>query len=584
MASHTILIICLSIALVMALAANAKMLRLQRHGFAKRAQPDAKHMASEALRQLNCEVDWSKDDERDIGRYTYQSGHFNVSMEKGNPYLRLSYLFFFETDIAEIEQVRTVCNLCNLNSDTARIVYSLDDKNAKVALHVINVFPIAANGMKDELQRSMAEAFRWQNAYLAKYMELGNENDKKHVTDNEKANAQHARSLQLIRKQEMTHQDAGPDCHETAESRTELRSLLSTAMGLTDIVPIRLTLAIGDKLTVMDNPDDILAYRVSAPIINGSTVSNESATGRLDFYDPRDPVTPRHLTLDFEHEESDADTLYYRVTMTLTPMSISNTVNKDSERHSKQTTSVLLGLDLTPAQERIAHFRYVWKEAMGKLQNGDTKDMSDEEKVIAATHDSRLAYNYHIGRSLYLQARYHEALLPLGDAFRETAKRHNNARDRNTTETLNELAYLIGCCHMALHQYDRACYYLQLTLPTTHRSYSEAYINCLVNGNDHRALDILNGLLGSFQMMNEQAANEEENDANSQTIPEKEQMADFINFIKRRKAYLLVSLQRYDEAERLLKQLLDDPANSDFALNELAYIQKSRLRNKKTRE
>lgn len=571
-------------AFVAAMVAYVNRLPLKWRNIAKPAQPDAKRMASEALRQLNCEVDWSNDGDRHTGRYTYQSGHFSVNIEKDDPYLRLSYLFFFETDIADIEQVRTVCNLCNLNSDTARVVYSLDDKNAKVALHVISVFPIAGNGMKDELQRSMTEAFRWQNAYLAKYMELGNENGKAHATDKEKAEAMYARDMQLIREQEMTHQDAGPDCHETAESRTELRSLLATAMGLTDIVPIKMTLAIGDKLTVMDNPDDILAYKVSTPIINERTAVNESATGRLDFYDPRDPVTPRHLTLDFEHEDSCADTLYYRVTMTLTPMSTSDTVNEDSERHRKLTTSVLLGFDLTPAQERMAHFRYVWKEAMGKLQNGDTKDMSDEEKVIVATHDSRLAYNYHLGRDLYLQSRYHEALLPLADAFREITKRHSNARDRHTAETLNDLAYLIGCCHMGLRQYDRACYYLQLTLPTTHQSYSEAYINCLVNGNDHRALDILNGLLGSFKMMNEQASNEEENEANSQSNPNKEQMAGFINFIRRRKAYLLVSLQRYDEAERLLKQLLDEPANSDFALNELAYMQKSRLRNKEARD
>lgn len=39
---------------------------------------------------------------------------------------------------------------------------------------------------------------------------------------------------------------------------------------------------------------------------------------------------------------------------------------------------------------------------------------------------------------------------------------------------------------------------------------------------------------------------------------------------------MLVAMQRYDEAERLLKQMLDNPQNSDFALKELAYIQKNK--------
>ena len=54
------------------------------------------------------------------------------------------------------------------------------------------------------------------------------------------------------------------------------------------------------------------------------------------------------------------------------------------------------------------------------------------------------------------------------------------------------------------------------------------------------------------------------------------QLNAFENFVRRRKAYLLVSLGRYDEAEHLLKLLLDDPDNSDFALNELAYIQQKK--------
>ena len=50
----------------------------------------------------------------------------------------------------------------------------------------------------------------------------------------------------------------------------------------------------------------------------------------------------------------------------------------------------------------------------------------------------------------------------------------------------------------------------------------------------------------------------------------------FLQFLYRRKAYVLIELRRLDEAEHLLRQMVDDPENSDFALDELAYIQRLR--------
>ena len=48
----------------------------------------------------------------------------------------------------------------------------------------------------------------------------------------------------------------------------------------------------------------------------------------------------------------------------------------------------------------------------------------------------------------------------------------------------------------------------------------------------------------------------------------------FLAFLNRRKAYLLVEKGRLEEAKGLLKRMLEDPASADFAISELAYIQK----------
>ncbi len=54
----------------------------------------------------------------------------------------------------------------------------------------------------------------------------------------------------------------------------------------------------------------------------------------------------------------------------------------------------------------------------------------------------------------------------------------------------------------------------------------------------------------------------------------------FLQFLYRRKAYVLVELHRFDEAEEMLRQMIDDPESGDFALDELAYIQQLREKDK----
>ena len=131
------------------------------------------------------------------------------------------------------------------------------------------------------------------------------------------------------------------------------------------------------------------------------------------------------------------------------------------------------------------------------------------------------------------------------------------------------MAYYLGCCYLRLHRYEHACYYLQLTLAAHNITYTKAYINCLVNSHDFRALDIINSLLADMQELLDH------NDGFIQNFS-RQQIESFVSFMKRRKAYLLVSEQQYDDAVPLLKSLLNDPKHGHFALHELAFIQKQK--------
>ena len=141
-----------------------------------------------------------------------------------------------------------------------------------------------------------------------------------------------------------------------------------------------------------------------------------------------------------------------------------------------------------------------------------------------------------------------------------------DAKEGEDNHAFFETCYLIGCCLSALGQYEKAYFYLEMVMPLHRLSYTEAYVNCLVNAGDLRAIGVIDGMLDEIQKG-------DGDDDDEQPAPH---MLDFVAFLRRRKAYALVSRQRYDEAEQLLKPMLDEPGSCDYAIGELAYIQRKK--------
>ncbi len=131
------------------------------------------------------------------------------------------------------------------------------------------------------------------------------------------------------------------------------------------------------------------------------------------------------------------------------------------------------------------------------------------------------------------------------------------------------ICHLIGACYMQFQQWERACFYLELTLPTRQYGFIQMYINCLVNSHDFRALGQIDAYLQEVQA----TMDGERYDEDSEELSD---MEAFSTFLYRRKAYVLAENERYDEAEKLLKKLIDDPSSNSFALKELAYVQRKR--------
>ena len=118
-------------------------------------------------------------------------------------------------------------------------------------------------------------------------------------------------------------------------------------------------------------------------------------------------------------------------------------------------------------------------------------------------------------------------------------------------------AYNLGFCFEELQYHEKALFYLEMANFSRIDTYEQEYINALVNNRDPRALAVI------------RAAKRNPYEAD----PESDEYKFRKAFLNRREAYVLIDLKKYDEAEELLKDMLNDPQSKEFAEGELKYIE-----------
>jgi hypothetical protein len=120
----------------------------------------------------------------------------------------------------------------------------------------------------------------------------------------------------------------------------------------------------------------------------------------------------------------------------------------------------------------------------------------------------------------------------------------------------------LGFCFCELKLYEKALYYLDIVWPINNIEYKMEYINCLVNKKDFRGISVVQGELDRiFKIKRTEWTNA---------------IFYYYDYLQRRETYILVDMGRYDEAETVVKEMLTNETSKDFALGELAYIEKLR--------
>ena len=527
-----------------------------------------RRIVSKALKALNCTGEWRKEGDAAIVRYTFQSGHFGIRIIGNCPQVELSYLFFAEAEMKDINIVRHVCNHFNLNSTGPRFSYSINEETNIIDMHILTPLLLDDDRAKDILSSAMVDMFLWQNSFIRSLTDVKKEAKSSATSDLEWSEKEVARDFFLLREQELRHQKKGAEWRQNDKEAATLKQWMDKVFGLVDVVFSELTVVI-DSVTVINDRESIASYNLSDTLIADGAFVRQKAMLDLVFFLPAHPTTRRRMTFSIQQADGCEDVLYYQVVATLLPLPSGIGRPLHSKEVQVQSHSVLLAYDLRSTKQLQDEFVYMWKEAKSKIANGEENQLTEEQRLIANVGSIDAARFVYRSRTLYRQKRYYEATSCLENAYRLL----NSNIDKKSLEERNlflEVCYMLGFCYNELQQYDRAYYYLTFVTGVNRTLYAEEYVNCMIYLGDYRSLMTIDGIL---EDLHNSIVEDEEGEF-------EQSVHSFLQFLYRRKAYVLVELHRFDEAEEMLRQMIDDPESGDFALDELAYIQQLREKDK----
>lgn len=527
-----------------------------------------KRIVSKALKALNCTGEWRKEGDAALVRYTFQSGHFGIRIIGNCPQVELSYLFFAEAEMKDINIVRHVCNHFNLNSTGPRFSYSINEETNIIDMHILTPLLLDDDRAKDILSSAMVDMFLWQNSFIRSLTDVKKEAKSSATSDLEWSEKEVARDFFLLREQELRHQKKGAEWRQNDKEAATLKQWMDKVFGLVDVVFSELTV-VTDTVTVINDRESIASYNLSDTLIADGAFVRQKAMLDLVFFLPAHPTTRRRMTFSIQQADGCEDVLYYQVVATLLPLPSGIGRPLHSKEVQVQSHSVLLAYDLRSTKQLQDEFVYMWKEAKSKVANGEENQLTEEQRLIANVESVDAARFVYRSRTLHRQKRYYEATSCLENAYRLL----NSNIDKKSLEERNlflEVCYMLGFCYNELQQYDRAYYYLTFVTGVNRTLYAEEYVNCMIYLGDYRSLMTIDGIL---EDLHNSIVEDEEGEF-------EQSVHSFLQFLYRRKAYVLVELHRFDEAEEMLRQMIDDPESGDFALDELAYIQQLREKDK----
>ena len=518
-------------------------------------------LLEEILKRLGCSFETkNEDDEKSLlYLFRYQGGAFRIHVPKeGIGLLKAEFLGFLYADEDQIENLRVCCNYFNMVCRLSKFVYTFDDSENKYIAHIITSFM---------LNEGMEKPVFFMKALLESHFDLRRdfvetfeENQRKKSKIQESDISYRKRMAYLLREQEIAHQSEPFQMRRTQSASLRLTEMLDLCYGLHDLEFAYMKTVEDEKVTLEFDQEKIADYNLKQ---NATDI-----THYIYFNDTNgDGSSLRTIEINLRKEYDDEVACYLRLSSILFPSVYGAESTFVSGRTGLDALTFLIAIDKQDEAQYHKEYNYLWNDALDKKERGETDQLTDDQKFLLNADEPDIGYYLFRGRRLYADGRYYEAVDFLTHAFFYLNDEHDSLTNEQQ-KAFHELAFLIGFSYMELQLFAEAYYFLDIVHDLNNLRYAQEYVNCLVNSNDFRASDTINNLMSFVRGFMMQSDEEDED------IPE--HITEFYHFLRRRQVFLWVSQDHLDAAESECNRMLSEPDNADFALDELAYIQKLR--------
>lgn len=526
-------------------------------------QEECKTIINNALATLNCTPEWNETEHGISASYIYQAGFFRICISKKSRYVSLAYMYMFETSLTNLESVRELCNMFTKRSENVKFVYSVNGEKNLMNVHIIATFTPERDSCDQLLQEEMSNIFGCRNMFYNEFGKMMNDMDNTNIRDLEKNAAEWSRKNFLVHEHEMLNVSSKQRFRENQYEHLSLITFMRNVLSNDTINIVSILLCIADeKHTKITDASGIMSYNLSDALISNGIKIRNNITLVVEYNDDVLPGFTRTAVLHVNYEGGGKKAIYYRVSVMQVPMSADDIYN------SEIVKSVTVAYDTGDKKQNYYEFLYLWKEAQEK--KNDNQPLTIEEKLISYTDEENNAYKIFKARQLFLQHRYYEAVPYLDKAYCYLSANFAKLKDSGIA-SFYEVCFMLGTSYCDMRDFERALPYLANTLEAENIGipiadairYKKEYVNCLVNSGDYRAMKYVFDLINTIE--------------NAQKYRNLSRYwNDFLSFLKRRYVQILINNTFYDDAEIELKGMLEDPENKDYALDELAYLQKNR--------
>lgn len=523
------------------------------------------------LKQYNCSSA-SFDEEQGIKRYTFdfQGGHFVAAFYADHTF-EVLFHNIMETPMANIKLVRSCCNQANAQAIYIKYYYLADKENGTLHVHLSSICSTV-----DETFPSRLELFfRARRDFCDEFDKQVALSKESNVLDLETNFLQQQREMFLLNERALVSA-VPPLPRGNATQPLTVSSLLSLIdyPSLDDVkvgILINLETASENEQTfhliediaqyplinALQYNDGDFAVDDALLILLGIAPAEADKNGEVPF------SLKQKATITLAKTGADASTLYYRATLTPTPLPPA----RNGQNPEPAPVTFTLAHDLASPEKKLQEFDFMWKEAKLKLKEKDT-NMSDEETLLANIDDPDLGLNLYWGRRYMAQERYVEAIECLRFVYDRLKPLffHLTKEDNNV---FIDICYYLGCCYNALRCFEKAFYFLDILRGSSKITHCHEFVNTLISSGDIRVFSVIDSLVDSIRENNEVDDLEEEG-----ALPE--HVISFLNFLRIRRADACLNFGEFKEAEKEYKHFINDPEWTDHAIDQLAAIKKMR--------